>query len=382
MRKSILHLIHGLTIGGAEADLIVKSVAMARRYEYSITICCLMRRGELAAHAETVGISVIGPLMSHRYDVLAYWQLRRMFLSQTWPLVHTHLFAANFIGCAVAATLPPAWRPLLIASEHAMAQRWGEVVLLADRRIVQRQAAIITVPSQAAAASYTARGIRPQSLHVMPNTIDIDRFEQIDRAAARVQVRQELDIPQGAYLLGTVCRLQAIKGLPVLLEAIQSLPVHLIVAGDGPERERLASIIHARALCDRVRLLGNRSDVPRLLAALDLFVLPSYSESFGIAVAEALLMETPVVATSVGGVPEVTRNEQYACLVPPGDVQALTNAIQWVMNHPDLAKHQAQLGREFIQSTMSIEAVAGQQHAMYQQVLECQKFPSSTSSPA
>ncbi len=382
LRQPLLHLIHGLTVGGAEVDLITKSVALVQQYGYDITVCCLMRRGELAARAESAGVSVIGPLMRHRYDVSAYWQLRQMFLSRSWPLVHTHLFASNLIGCAAVATLPPAQRPRLIASEHAMAQRWGRLSLLADRHIIQRHAAIITVPSQAAAASYAARGIRPQSLHVMPNAIDTHRFEQLDHAAARAQVRQELNVPPVAFLIGTVCRLQAVKGLPVLLKAIQSLPAYLIIAGDGPEREHLASIIRAQALHERVKLLGRRSDVPQLLAAMDAFVLPSYSESFGIAVAEALLMETPVVATSVGGVPEITRNEQYAHLVPPGNVQALTNAIQWVMDHPEPAKRQAQFGREFIQSTMSVEAVASQQHAMYQQVLECQKSLSSTPSPA
>ena len=363
-----LHIIHGLTVGGAEVDLITKSIALVQRYEYDVTICCLMRRGEFASHAEAAGIRVVGPLMRHRYDVLAGRHLRRVLLAEPWPLVHTHLFAANFVGCAVAMTLPPSRRPLLVASEHAMAERWGRLPLLVDR-LFQRYVALMLVPSQASAASYVARGLQGQRLRVIPNAIDVRRFKNVNRAAARFQIRQQLSVPQDAYLIGTVCRLEVVKGLPILLKAVESLPAYLVIAGEGPQRSYLASIVRAHGLGDRVQLLGSRSDVPELLAAVDLFVLPSYSESFGIAVAEALLAKTPVVATNVGGIPEVTDGGKYARLVAPGDVDALTEGIRWMMDHLEQAQAQACQGHTFVSDVMSLEAVATKQHAIYQQLL-------------
>ena len=367
-QRRILHIIHGLTVGGAEVDLVTKSIALAQRYEYDVTICCLMRRGEFAATAEAAGIRVVGPLMRHRYDVLAGPHLRRVLLAEPWSLVHTHLFAANFVGCAVAMTLPSSRRPLLVASEHAMAERWGRLPLLVDR-LLERYIALMLVPSQASAASYVARGLYGQQLQVIPNAIDVRRFRDVNHAAARLQIRQQLRVPQDAYLIGTVCRLEAVKGLPILLKAVESLPAYLIIVGEGPQRSHLASIIHTYGLGDRVQLLGSRSDVPELLAAVDLFVLPSYSESFGIAVAEALLAKTPVVATNVGGIPEVTHDAEYARLVPPGDIDALTGAIRWMMEHLEQAQAQACQGHTFVSDVMSLEAVAAKQHAIYQQLL-------------
>ena len=367
-QQRILHIIHGLTVGGAEVDLVTKSIALAQRYEYDVTICCLMRRGEFASRAEAAGIRVIGPLMRHRYDVLAGRHLRRVLLAEPWSLVHTHLFAANLIGCAVAMTLPSSRRPLLVASEHAMAERWGRLPLLVDR-LLQRYVALMLVPSQASVASYVARGLQGQRLRVIPNAVDVRRFKNVNRAAARFQIRQQLSVPQDAYLIGTVCRLEVVKGLPILLKAVESLPAYLVIAGEGPQRAYLASIIRAHGLGDRVQLLGSRSDVPELLAAVDLFVLPSYSESFGIAVAEALLAKTPVVATDVGGIPEVTDSGKYARLVAPGDVDALTEGIRWMMDHLEQAQAQACQGQAFVSGVMSLEAVATKQHAIYQQLL-------------
>jgi glycosyltransferase involved in cell wall biosynthesis len=366
--RRVLHIIHGLTVGGAEMDLVNKSIALVRRHGYHITICCLMRAGELAPRAKAAGVGVIGPLMRHRYDALAGRQLRRLLLAEPWSLVHTHLFAANLVAGATLMTLPPIRRPPFIAAEHAMAERWGRWTLCAYRWL-QRSAALILVPSQASAASYVAHGIGEDRIKVVPNGIDVQGFDQVNRASARIRIRRRLHIPLDAHLVGTVCRLQAVKGLPILLEAVEKLPVHLVIAGDGPERAYLTSIIQARQLDDRVRLLGACLEVPELLAALDVFALPSYSESFGIAIAESLLTGTPVVATDVGGIPEVTGRGRYARLVPPGDPRALAEAIQWMIDHPAEAQAQARQGRAFVHRKFSLEVVVEQQHAIYQQLL-------------
>jgi glycosyltransferase involved in cell wall biosynthesis len=365
--RHVLHIIHGLTVGGAEMDLVNKSIALVRRYGYHITICCLMRAGELAPRAQAAGVGVIGPLMRHRYDALAGRQLRRLLLAEPWSLVHTHLFAANLVAGAALMTLPPTRRPPFIAAEHAMAERWGRWTLV--YRWLQRSAALILVPSQASAASYVAHGIGEDRIKVVPNGIDVQGFDQVDRASARIRVRRRLHIPPDAHLVGTVCRLQAVKGLPILLKAVERMPVHLVIAGDGPERAYLASLIQARRLGDRVQLLGSCLEVPELLAALDVFALPSTSESFGIAVAESLLVGTPVVATDVGGIPEVTGGGRYARLVSPGDPTALAQGIQWMIDHPEQAQAQARQGRAFVHRAFSLEVVVEQQHATYDRLL-------------
>lgn len=368
----LLHIIHGLTIGGAEIDLVNKSAVLTRDYGYKITICCLMRQGELAPQAESAGIKVIGPVMQHRYDILAARQLRQILISEQWLLMHTHLFAANFVGWSVWRTLPAHQRPRLIASEHAMAERWGTVPLLVSR-LIQRDAASILVPSQAAADSYIQRGLKPEHIQIIANGLDIDRFKRVNRAIARVQIRQELNIPSDVFVVGTISRLATIKGLPVLLQAVKTLPIYLLIVGDGPERKKLQTLVHSKGLAERTRLLGSRTDVPQLLAAFDVFVLPSYSETFGIVVAEAFLMKTPVIATNVGGIPEVTSDGKYAYLVPPGNVSELVKAIQWVQAHPATAQALVEQGYEFISGSLSLDTTARQQHRIYQDIIERQK---------
>ncbi|RMG35237.1 MAG: glycosyltransferase [Methanobacteriota archaeon] len=385
----ILHLIHGLTIGGAEIDLVNKSAVLVRDYGYDITICCLMRRGELAEQAEAAGIKVIGPVMRHRYDITAWWFLRRLITTEFWDVVHTHIFASNLVGCLVMITIPHQNRPVFVAAEHALAERWaslentttlsdgqsiaeprGTFALWFDRFILQHWASLILVPSVASLTSYVARGIKREKLAVISNTIDIERFLNIERISARKQIRAELGIPEEAYLVGTVSRLQPFKGLQVLLEAVAMLPVYWVIIGDGPCRPMLEAEIQSRNLSDRIKLLGTRSDIPAILASLDLFAFPSYADSFGISVAEALLMKVPVITTNAGGIPEVTNNSEGAYLVQPGNVKQLADGINWMMHNPQKAQEYAQSGYLHVLSLVSPDIVAKRQHNIYQQLVD------------
>jgi glycosyltransferase involved in cell wall biosynthesis len=251
-----------------------------------------------------------------------------------------------------------------------MVERWGWFVPLYYRWL-QHLAVAILVPSQSAADGYIKRGVREQHIRVMPNALDMARFERVDADRTFRRLRSQLGIPQEAYVIGTVCRLEKIKGIQLLIKAIQKLPVYLIIVGDGPERASLSALASELEISETIRFLGTRSDVPDLLNTFDLFVLPSYSESFGIVVAEALLTATPVVATRTGGIPDVTGEGQYAYLIPPGDEESLTSAISWMMEHPEEARKQALGGKRFVCHTFSLDVVVEKQHAMYQR---CMRF--------
>ena len=133
-------------------------------------------------------------------------------------------------------------------------------------------------------------------------------------------------------------------------------------------RSHLESLIQEWSLGKRVHLLGTRRDIPELLSNMDLFVLPSFSETFGIAVAEALLVGIPVVTTQAGGIPEITCGDQFARLVEPGDAEALRAAILEVMKQPELAKQRAGKAKEYIRANFSIENVSKKQDQVYQEI--------------
>lgn len=364
--RRILHVIHGLTVGGAEIDLVRKAAWMTEHGECEVTICCLMRRGELAPDAEAAGVRVVGPLMRHRYDVTAAGRLREVFRSRDWSIVHAHVFAGNLVAWLVRAWDRDARRVPLVVSEHADASRWNAGIRFLQGRIL-RHAAVFQVPSEATRQSYTARGLPAERIRVMPNAIDIAPPAE-PRDAVRRRMRRELGLADGTFAVGAVGRLQPIKGLEHLIDAVAGTDATLLLAGDGPTRAALEARAKERGVADRVRFLGTRSDVAALLVACDAFALHSYSESFAISVAEALRMEVPVVATNVGAIPEVTGDGRFARLVPPGDSGALAEAIRWTASHRDEAAAMARDGGAFVAERWSTPAVAAAQLRVYDEL--------------
>jgi glycosyltransferase involved in cell wall biosynthesis len=363
-KYDVIHIIHGLTVGGAETDLVHKSIFLHHHKNWAIQAICLLRRGDLAARLEAGGVPIIGPLMRSRYDLAAVNKLRRIILETRPPILHSHLFAANLFTRIALLGIPPTARPAWIASEHAMADRWSRPALLADRWI-QSAADCLTVPSQAARQSYGRAGLNLARIRVIPNAVDPQPFRQVNRVEARSRLRRELNIPAEAFLIGSVGRLIRAKNYPLLIEAVSRLPVYLVIAGDGPERARLAAQIASSGISDRVFLTGAYPDIPALLAAVDAFVLPSESESFGLVIIEALLMDLPVIAAAVGGILEATGNGEYADLVPPGDLPALAAAIAALRADPEGRRQRARLGRDFAIRNYGVESASQAQVDLY-----------------
>ncbi|HKP16805.1 MAG TPA: glycosyltransferase, partial [Gemmatimonadaceae bacterium] len=167
-------------------------------------------------------------------------------------------------------------------------------------------------------------GVPGAKITVIPNAVEPRAPASRDDA-----IRAQLGVREGRALALTVARLEAQKGLTHLLDAAALLPdVVFAVAGEGPERDRLAAKAAALGLSDRVRWLGHRDDVPSLLAAADLFVLPSLNEGLPLAAMEAMLAGAPVVAADAGGTGEIVRNGLTGLLVPPSDPRALADAIR------------------------------------------------------
>jgi glycosyltransferase involved in cell wall biosynthesis len=225
---------------------------------------------------------------------------------------------------------------------------------------------VLLTPSQAAAASYVTSGLPSSAVQVLANGIDLTRFQSVAAEPARRHLRQEIGVAEDEFLIGVVCRLEPVKNLPKFFAVVAALSVKTVVVGNGSQSQQLANLIATQGWQERIRLVGSQRAIPAWLAAFDLLVLPSLSESFGLAVAEALLMQTPVVATRVGGIPELTGDGAYATLVAPNDSAALQAAIQWVQAHYAQAKAQAIAGQAWIQKNFSIAACGDQLHAHYQ----------------
>lgn len=201
-------------------------------------------------------------------------------------------------------------------------------------------------------------GIRASQITCIPNGIDTARYAAF--AAARTTRPLLGDFaPPGTLLIGTVGRLDAVKDQAGLLDAFallcasgdaQAANLRLAIVGAGPEHARLEQRITAHGLGDRVRLLGNRRDVPALLAEFDVFVLSSVAEGIPLTVLEAMAAGLPVIATAVGGVGEVVVEGETGALVPPSDPSALASALRDCVDDATVRQRWGGAGRARVES--------------------------------
>lgn len=208
---------------------------------------------------------------------------------------------------------------------------------------------VVICASSAASRVCRDAGLPPERLRLVYDGVSHERIRQANRARGLEALRRLLpkaaDTPHAVYLI-SVGKLTPCKGHAVLIEAFRRVAAErantfLVIVGDGELRDSLAARIAEAGLADRIALAGFRADVPDLLAAADIFVFPSLAEGLGGAVIEAMLLGLPIVASDVGGIPEllappgVAADQTLGWLVPPGDSRSLATAMTAVIDLPD-----------------------------------------------
>jgi glycosyltransferase involved in cell wall biosynthesis len=184
------------------------------------------------------------------------------------------------------------------------------------------------------------------------------------------EARVALNLPPDGLVIGTVSRLDPVKGVAFLVHAFSKVDrAHLVVIGDGPERAALESLAGGLGVAGRVHWVGHRRNVPHLLPAFDLFVQPSLHEGLPNTILEAMAAGLPVVATAVGGTPEVVVDGVTGLLVPPRDPDALAQAIVRLLYTPDLRCRMGQAGRERVAQYFTVERMVEQTERLYERLL-------------
>jgi glycosyltransferase involved in cell wall biosynthesis len=207
---------------------------------------------------------------------------------------------------------------------------------------------------------------------IIPFGLDMQRFN-----TGNIATRRELGLNEDDPVLGTVCRLvEPKKGLAVLLHAMAAIQkregaplCQLLIVGDGPARGMLQVLSERLGIASQVVFAGSRRDIPRVLPLLHAFVMPSLYEGFGIAILEAMAAGKPVIATSVGGIPEFVKNGETGLLVNPGDPGALADAMTRVLKEPDLARRMGDKGFEQARDNFGIATVARKHEQVYEACL-------------
>jgi len=283
-------------------------------------------------------------------------------------LLHAHMYRAEVVGARAALAAGTA---VVMATVHSSRVRSPEDVatLAALTPVMDR----LIVPSSSIAAKVRAEGRGAASFSVVPNGVDLDRF---DLPVAACALRREFGIPGGAPLLGVVARLEPEKGHRYVIEAMPAIlrgapETWLVIVGDGSlngELRAQAAALPASA-ADRIVFTGRREDVAAITGDVDVAVLPSLREAQGISILEAMARRKPVVASAVGGIPEVLTNGLDGLLVPPADPRALAEACIRLACSPELRTRMGEAGRAAVEARFSLDAMVRQVEAIYDEEL-------------
>ncbi len=366
MTCRLLLIIPSLDRCGAEKQLVLLAQGLPRD-RFDVHVAVLTRDGPLRTPLEEAGIPV--SLINKRWklDPFAYGRLLRQIRRLRPQLVHTWLFAANAYGRQAA------WQagvPHVLAGERC-ADPWKSWHQLALDRYWARRTQRIVTNSQGVVDFYVRHGLPAGKFVVIPNAVPPADTQR----PSGPLLRKSLGLPPDSRLILAVNRLWPQKRIKDLIWAADLLKVlrddtHLLIVGDGPQRWRLERFRDQVEIADRVHLLGERDDVPQLLAASDCLWLASEYEGQSNAILEAMSAGVPVVATDIPGNRDLVVPEQTGFLVPVGDRAAFARQTQRLLTDPALAAACGQAARQRVQEQFSVEKMLERYVQLYNQLLE------------
>ena len=333
--QRVVHVVLSLDPGGLER-LVIDLVREGRMLGQLASVACLERPGLLAPELEALRVPVfcVEKRPGLRPEVIG--RLRKLFEILRPDVVHTHQIGAL---CYAGPAARRAGVPVVVHTEHGknyasrrrtrwlgrLAGRYAQRFFCVSRDIAEELRACRVVPSA--------------KIDVAPNGIDVARFQT---ASAGADARRELGIPADAPLVGTVGRLTEIKRHDVLIRAFARLKsrlpgAHLLLVGDGPRREALERLAAELLPADCFHFAGYQAAPERFLQAMNVMALTSRSEGMPLAVLEAWAAGVPVVASRVGGVPELIDDERTGLLVEFGEIEELAESLERLLTDRTLA---------------------------------------------
>jgi glycosyltransferase involved in cell wall biosynthesis len=348
-RPQIIHVLGSVQHGGAER-VVLDLVRAQHGVIGECRVLCLHELGSLQPEFEQIGVAVEVLPASARGALRTAWHLAGLLRSRRPRVVHAHNVAPQ-IAVALGRHLR-GWgdsTTRLIYTEHGRLADDRPMILALRRWLGRQYDAIIGVSDNVRDQLLQLRIGRPERTHVIKNGVDLRRFVLASPLA---------DAP--ARRIVSVGRLSEIKGPDVLLDAFALArerlgPVTLTLVGDGPMRPSLEAQRDRLGLRDLVEFSGAQQDVRPLLRGADLFVLPSRSEGVSLALLEAMAMGLPIVATAVGGTPEVTGPGRGGLVVPPEQPGALADAMVTMLNDRDLAAREGAAARRRVEEAFSLD---------------------------
>jgi len=370
-RPVICHLAHQLDPGGTEK--LVYKMALALREKYEVLVCTLEKPGVFGAALRRAGIPVYPLFREPGIDFNVIFSLKRIFQRHQVALVHAHQYSPFFYAILTKFIYP---HLKVLFQEHG---RHYPEIDKPLRKLINRfffqpfTGAIVSVSQEVKERLVRYEGLKAERIRVIYNGIeDVCRLS----ASERNELRSSWGFHPEEVVVATVGRFDPIKNLPLLLLALalarQKVPkLRGLLIGDGPEMERLKTLTRKLGLEKTVVFTGFRKDAVRLLQMADIFALSSLSEGTSLALLEAMACGLPVVATAVGGNPEIVEDGKTGLLVPSEDPPALAGALWLLAENPSLREKLGQRGREKFEKKFLFSQMLSAYEKLYQELVFC-----------
>ncbi|MFQ5952678.1 MAG: glycosyltransferase, partial [Candidatus Omnitrophota bacterium] len=357
-RVRVLHAITRLDRGGSSENTLLSAIGLSQK-GYDVDILFGQTENpsiHLLEKARKSGVSFIeeDDLVRNIHpvrDTIAFLDIYRYIRDNDYDIVHTHSSKAGFI-CRFAAKLAGVKTIIYTPHGHVFYGYFSKIftrLIIFAESLVSRVTDKIVGLTPAECDEWIGFGIGKEDQYTsIPSGIDFDEIKS-EMAEAR-DIKDELWMPQGNILVGSVGRFVDVKGYDYFIKAaVEQIKkrnnIYFILAGDGPLRKKYKKMITAAGVDEKFRVIGWQESTSAVIKSLDIFVLPSLNEGMGRVLVEAMFFEKPVIATRVGGVSSVISGGS-GLLVEPASAKAIDRAIDMILNDPDYAREMARKGHE------------------------------------
>jgi len=371
-RWKVAHVIATNFFGGPEKQIVEHLKRLDNAAYSSLLISFLEdgRENQILSQAQKAGICQHGIPMGGPFDIRAWLRLRRFVGAEAVALLCVHGYKSTVMGAWIHKTLGI---PTLAFSRGYTAENLKVAAYQYCDRLALRLLTGVVCVSEGQRRKLAALGVHPKRSWVVHNAAQVPATLP-DAERTRLEVRRNFGFPADARLCVSAGRLSPEKGHADLLRAIAEVGDrapgwYFLLCGDGPCRDRLQQQILALQLGPRVVLAGFRTDIQDIFQATDLFVLPSHSEGLPNVVLEAFALGKPVVATSVGGVPEIIEDGSNGALVPPHRPGLLAEAMVRCFQQPSKMASWGQAARRTVETRFTFEEQNRRLEAVYAEIL-------------
>ncbi len=362
---NVMHIVADLGFGGMQNQLRIITLGMNPE-KYNVSVCCLREAGHFAEKIRAAGIPVHVLGKSRKVDLSLIFKLRRLMRENSIDIVHTHNWTANLWGRlgAIAAGVKH-----IIAYEINIGRGRGRLHHLIDH-LLSRFTTYIAANSEACRDEFLIpkERIPVEKIKIVHSAVEMPTgLKEHDRAA----LRRRYGLPPDAFVAGTVSRLDRVKGHEYLIRAARDINdsgrrAYFLIAGeDETMMPELVALVKEYNLTEYVRFIGWVTDVSRVYPILDAFVLPSLTESLPVSIIEAMSFGVPVVASRVGGIPELIVDGATGFLTPPADASALAEKISALIDDAELRERFSEEALRRARECFTAEKMVREFEALY-----------------